>query len=118
VAALPGLYDAIGGTPEEAPQEYRKRSALYQARRITCPVLVIHGMDDPIVPVEQAYLLKDELAGAGIPCESLIIPDATHGIFTGRSKNETGSGAWDPLSHLVWQRIDEFLDRHLLTECR
>jgi len=125
LAAVPGLYDAIGGTPEEAPQEYRKRSALYKARHISCPVLVIHGMDDPIVPVEQAYLLIDELARAGIASESLIIPDASHGIFTGRSKSESDSGGqsseeahWDSLSHLVWERIDEFLDRHLLTECR
>ena len=110
VAAVPGLYSAIGGTPGEVPHEYRKRSALYSAHRISSPVLIIHGMEDPIVPVEQAYLLREELDRAGIACETLIIPGATHGIFAGRAEDE--------ITGLVWKRTDEFLDRHLQGEWR
>jgi dipeptidyl aminopeptidase/acylaminoacyl peptidase len=106
VASVPGLYDAIGGTPEEVPHEYRERSALYVAHRISSPVLIIHGGRDPIVPVEQAYLLDKALRRAGILHETLILPQATHGIFTGREKDE--------IAELVWNRADGFLDRHLL----
>jgi len=104
-AAVPGLYSFIGGRPEEAPHEYRKRSALYSAHLIGCPVLIMHGMKDPIVAVEQAYLLMEELSRAGITYETLIIPGATHGIFTGRGHDE--------VSGLVWKSADRFLDRHL-----
>ncbi len=136
VAAVPGLYSAIGGTPDEAPHEYRKRSALYSAHRIGCPVLIIHGMEDPIVPVEQAYLLREELARAGIAHETLIIPGATHGIFTGRNGEKANRDQSEPnrnrsepnrdrseprrdeASGLVWRRANEFLDRHLQGEWR
>ncbi|HUV07762.1 MAG TPA: alpha/beta fold hydrolase [Spirochaetia bacterium] len=108
VASIPGLYRTIGGTYDEAPGEYRKRSALYAVVRITCPVLIIHGEKDTIVPFEQARLLQQELRRHDKSHESLFIPGAGHSLLTGSREN--------PISDLVWRRVEEFLDSHLLRD--
>ena len=57
------LRDCIGGSPEELPEEYKKRSAVYWADEITVPVLLIHSKGDTKVSFAQAQkmyeLLKD-----------------------------------------------------------
>ncbi|MBP2001222.1 dipeptidyl aminopeptidase/acylaminoacyl peptidase [Paenibacillus shirakamiensis] len=39
----------IGGTPHRLPQAYADRSPLFMASALPCPILVIHGTDDPQV---------------------------------------------------------------------
>jgi dipeptidyl aminopeptidase/acylaminoacyl peptidase len=98
LAALPGLYDTIGGTYDEVPEEYLKRSVLYSASDINCPILIIHGARDPVVPVEQAFLLEEVLLGAGISHSLHVLPQATHGILTERNE----SGVSDVVRNLVF----------------
>ncbi|MHB1128183.1 MAG: alpha/beta hydrolase family protein [Bacillota bacterium] len=61
----PDLLEAtIGGKPGEMEQEYQKRSVLYRAGSISCPVLLIHGDQDEVVPfwhAENMYLALKEL---------------------------------------------------------
>ena len=47
--------ELIGGTPEELPEEYKKRSAVYWADKILPPVLICQGTADWRVVPEQAY---------------------------------------------------------------
>ena len=51
----------MGGSPEEKPDVYRKANVLPDVPKITAPVLVMHGEDDPQVPPYEA-----SLAGANI----------------------------------------------------
>ncbi|MHB1418739.1 MAG: alpha/beta hydrolase family protein [Bacillota bacterium] len=61
----PDLLEAtIGGGPEEYGEEYRKRSVLYRAGDISCPVLLVHGEQDTVVPfwhAENMYLSLKKL---------------------------------------------------------
>jgi phospholipase/carboxylesterase len=44
------------------------------------PVALIHGTDDPMVPVHRTVDAEKALIAAGVPCRSLIIPGLQHGI--------------------------------------
>ena len=56
------------------------------------PVLIIHGDADPVVPIEQAYLLRDALSNAGVPVELLIVQNGGHGLEpVGDAITPTGS---------------------------
>lgn len=70
------------------------------AASITCPVLLVHGSKDAIVPVDQARQLASAL---GSHCrETVIIPTGTHGnVFT-----EGGEA--------LWQRMAVFFARELI----
>jgi dipeptidyl aminopeptidase/acylaminoacyl peptidase len=49
-----------------------------RAAEITCPVLLVHGVDDPVLPVLQSRRMRDALRGAGKPVELIEVPDAGH----------------------------------------
>lgn len=51
----------IGGTPNNAPTEYRDRSALFHIDKVSAPFLIIHGMRDVHVSFEHAKLLEQAL---------------------------------------------------------
>jgi dipeptidyl aminopeptidase/acylaminoacyl peptidase len=40
----------MGGSPTEKPEVYRRANVLFQVDRVTTPLLVMHGEDDPQVP--------------------------------------------------------------------
>lgn len=51
----------IRGTPNNHPENYEQRTALYRIEEITAPVLIIHGMLDENVSFKQALLLEEQL---------------------------------------------------------
>ena len=51
----------IGGTPNNLPDAYRERTALFRVDKIAAPVLIIHGMLDTNVSFQQAVLLENAL---------------------------------------------------------
>ena len=74
------LCGCIGGTPEEKPEEYKKRSALYWADEIKIPVLIIHSKGDPRVKYEtNAVALYNKLKDS-TECKFLSHDDDYHGI--------------------------------------
>lgn len=50
-----------------------------RAAEVRCPVLLVHGVDDAIVPVIQSRRMRDALRGAGKQVELIEIADAGHG---------------------------------------
>lgn len=58
-----GIYAAIvasfGGTEEERPAEYRKRSALLHAEKLTMPLAITTGGEDRSVPPDSALALAE-----------------------------------------------------------
>ena len=55
------LVKTIGCTPQEYPEEYKKRSAVYWADEIKVPVLFIHSKGDQLVSYRQAEELYTKL---------------------------------------------------------
>ncbi len=73
------LYQHIGCTPDENPEEYEKRSAYYWADEITVPVLLIHGKEDQLVSFEQSEKMYEKLKDH-TSCAFLRRDDDYHGI--------------------------------------
>ena len=78
----------------------RSASPLHYLTSDDPPLLIMHGEQDPVVPVALSQLLHDRYKQAGLDSELHIIPGAGHG---GRSFK-------DPQTH---QWIREFLIKHL-----
>ncbi len=59
---------------------YAERSPAQQVSARTCPILQLHGQDDPIVPPAQAHALAAQLTRQGIPHALLEFAGESHGF--------------------------------------
>ncbi|MDQ3127718.1 MAG: S9 family peptidase [Chloroflexota bacterium] len=69
----------VGPYPAEK-QRYHDRSPLNFADRISCPVLILQGADDRIVPPAQAEQIVDVLWERHLPHAYLLFPGEDHGF--------------------------------------
>ncbi|HUY47021.1 MAG TPA: prolyl oligopeptidase family serine peptidase [Streptosporangiaceae bacterium] len=59
---------------------YAERSPAGHVTNATCPVLLLQGLDDPIVPAAQARSIADDLAAHGIRHALLTFRGESHGF--------------------------------------
>ncbi len=76
-------------------------SPIYKADRITAPLIVLHGVQDPRVPIGEAKQIVASLTARQHPVESLYFEDEGHGIT--KLKNRL----------VAYPAIANFLDKHL-----
>ena len=74
------LEETIGCTPQENPEEYKKRSAVYWADEIKIPVLMFHGKYDKKVSYEQAEELYEKLRDV-TDCTLITYDDDSHAMI-------------------------------------
>ncbi|MDQ1740617.1 MAG: hypothetical protein QOE53_2269 [Pseudonocardiales bacterium] len=55
-------------------------SPLPRIDRVRAPLLVIHGANDPRVPLSEAEQVVAAVRGNGVECELLVYPDEGHGL--------------------------------------
>jgi dipeptidyl aminopeptidase/acylaminoacyl peptidase len=72
--------DRLVGPYPEAAATYRARSPLHAVERITRPVLLVHGLEDTVVPPSQAQVMAEALARRGIRHVLLAFPGEGHGF--------------------------------------
>jgi dipeptidyl aminopeptidase/acylaminoacyl peptidase len=72
--------DRLVGSLPEAMGRYRERSPIYAFDRISCPVLVLQGLDDRVVTPEQAEAIVAALAENGIPYGYIAFEGEGHGF--------------------------------------
>ena len=58
---------------------FNKKSPIYYARNVKTPTLIIHGKEDPCVPVEQGHEFFRALKELGIQTELIVYPREGHG---------------------------------------
>jgi dipeptidyl aminopeptidase/acylaminoacyl peptidase len=73
------LVRLIGPYPERKDL-YHDRSPLNFPERISCPVLILQGAEDRIVPAAQAEQIVDALWEHHLPHAYLLFPDEDHGF--------------------------------------
>jgi dipeptidyl aminopeptidase/acylaminoacyl peptidase len=75
------MYDQglIGRWPEER-HIYRERSAIHFLDRITAPVILFQGLEDKIVPPNQAELIVSALREKGLPVAYVAFEGEQHGF--------------------------------------
>ncbi|MHC4714011.1 MAG: S9 family peptidase, partial [Planctomycetota bacterium] len=69
----------IGPYPEER-ELYVERSPIHFTERLTCPVIFFQGLEDKIVPPDQAEKMFDALRERGIPTAYVAFEGEQHGF--------------------------------------
>jgi acetyl esterase/lipase len=72
------LRQYLGGSPDEAPENYASASAYGVANGKTPPTLLLHGGTDELVWVKQSERYAKRLDELGVRCVFLRLPWATH----------------------------------------
>lgn len=89
------------GDPSTERAMMEASSPRFLAARVQAPVLIIHGGNDPRVPIRHAEAMRDALKAAGKPYEWLVFPEEAHGIL--KEQNRVA----------FYKKIEEFLARHI-----
>jgi dipeptidyl aminopeptidase/acylaminoacyl peptidase len=69
----------IGGDPWDDYAIWEKHSPIYGVGSVTTPTQVIHGQDDPRVPLTQGLEFYNALRRRGVPTEMVVYPRTGHG---------------------------------------
>ena len=77
-----GAWDAwfLGGEPQDGAPQYRDRSPVFLADRVTTPTLLTSGTEDRCTPPGQAIEFYRALLANGVPAEVAIYPGEGHGV--------------------------------------
>ena len=79
------------GDPIRHRALFDRLSPLRHVNRIRAPLLVLHGVRDPRVPIGESEQLVDAMATRGLPVAYVAFPGAGHGFVTGADRVR----AWD-----------------------
>lgn len=96
------LREAEYGSLEHDRDFLEALSPFNSVEKIIAPLFVIHGANDPRVPLQEARQIIDRLNSMGRDAELLIYADEGHGLF--KLKNRLDA----------YPKVAEFLDRHLM----
>jgi dipeptidyl aminopeptidase/acylaminoacyl peptidase len=100
VQVNPWIAEMFGGPPDDVPEAYRIRSAIYFVDRISCPLLLLHGESDEVIPVRHSQRLARAMEELHKPFELKVFENEGH--------------IWSPTAfHNNWQLTTEFFDRQL-----
>jgi len=74
-------YKKVGNPEVEADvEDLKARSPLFHSDRITAPLLVVHGANDPRVKQHESDQIVVDLRKKGKPVEYIVAPDEGHGF--------------------------------------
>jgi dipeptidyl aminopeptidase/acylaminoacyl peptidase len=76
-------------------------SPLTRIERIDAPLFVLHGANDPRVPVGEAEQVAERVREQDIPVETMIFEDEGHGIVKRDNRID------------AYTEIARFLDEHI-----
>jgi acetyl esterase/lipase len=97
----PALRKLLGGTPREKPDLARLASPVYHVDRDDPPLMLLHGDQDPQMPINQLHELQGAYESAGARVETMVL----HGVAHDAAPFFTGTPA---------RRVAEFLSRMLV----
>jgi dipeptidyl aminopeptidase/acylaminoacyl peptidase len=95
------LREAEYGSLEADREFLESVSPINNVDRIAAPLFVMHGANDPRVPVGEARQIADEAREQGVPVELLVFEDEGHGIAKLDNQIE------------AYTQVVEFLDEHV-----
>ena len=72
--------DKLIGPYPAAAALYRERSPIHFADRLSCPVILFQGLDDKVVPPNQAETFVEVLRARGLPYEYVTFANEGHGF--------------------------------------
>jgi acetyl esterase/lipase len=79
VMRVPALNLLLGGQPEAKPALARLASPVFQVTADDPPLLLLHGDQDPQMPINQAHELQGAYEKAGLPVTFKVLHGSGHG---------------------------------------
>ena len=95
------LREAEYGSLDDDRELLESISPLTHIENIDAPLFVLHGENDPRVPVGEADQVAERVREEGVPVEKLVFDDEGHGIVKRDNRIE------------AYSRIAAFLDEHV-----
>ncbi len=89
------------GSLEHDLEMLEKISPINKAANITAPLFIIHGANDPRVPLSEAEQMYEILKKLGRDVELLVYPDEGHGLAKRKNRID------------AWAKVIDFLDKRL-----
>ncbi|WP_323844559.1 S9 family peptidase [Microbulbifer magnicolonia] len=77
--------DKLVGPWPQAEHIYRARSPINHVERLNCPVIFFQGLEDKVVPPNQAQTMVDAIKRQGIPVAYITFENEGHGFRSGDS---------------------------------
>lgn len=73
------LDSVVGPYPEKA-EIYHERSPVNHTEKLSCPILILQGLEDKVVPPNQAQAMVNALENKGLPYEYITFDGEGHGF--------------------------------------
>jgi dipeptidyl aminopeptidase/acylaminoacyl peptidase len=77
--------DGLIGPYPEAKELYQKRSPIHYADELSCPVILLQGLEDKVVPPSQAERMVEALRSKGLPFAYIAFEGEQHGFLKAES---------------------------------
>lgn len=105
-ADVKGVVSFHGGLSTPTPDD---------AKNIKCPVLVLHGADDPFVKPPEVDAFKDEMAKAHVKYEFVAYPGAVHSFTRPDAGSDDSKGAAynEAADKASWTAMQKFFKENL-----
>lgn len=88
--------------PELVKELFRANSPIVHVSEDDPPILIIHGSDDKLVPIQQSKIFMEKLAEKGVPHKLLEIPGKGHG--------------WRPPVENEYETVNDWYRKYLLSQ--
>jgi dipeptidyl aminopeptidase/acylaminoacyl peptidase len=72
--------DILVGPYPAMRDEYRRRSPIHAVDRLSCPLILLQGLEDKVVPPNQSAMMADALRKKGQPVAYLTFEGEQHGF--------------------------------------
>jgi len=84
--------DSMVGPYPEAKELYRQRSPINFTDQLNCPLLLLQGLEDRVVPPNQAQIMFDALKAKDVPVAYLAFEGEGHGFRQAKNIKRTLDG--------------------------
>lgn len=81
------VQELLGGKPSDVPDTAADASPVTFVDAADPPFQIIHGTEDPLVPISQSFKLRDVLKHQGVPVELIEVPGGGHSGFEKTTPN-------------------------------
>jgi len=72
--------DILVGPYPAMREEYRRRSPIHAVDRLSCPLILLQGLEDKVVPPNQSEMMANALRQKGQPVAYLTFEGEQHGF--------------------------------------
>jgi dipeptidyl aminopeptidase/acylaminoacyl peptidase len=102
-----------GPGPHARPASFAIRNAVSVVSKLDCPILLLQGSLDDIVPEEQARLMEKALQKARKKVDIRVYPDALHGFLVYAPYIDDATAKEKQQTEEAWKTLLDFLKKEV-----